>query len=149
LLYCLGGLASLLSRQEAIKGREREIAHGVSSTLCRSGHIVRPCRAPAEVDHLGVIVVTWFWLNIPLALLFFCCWTGIPLWLMLTRWRTELNAKHAELAPETGPAPVFTQPDRAVAHQTSGPAHADLADAHPFPVRLRRSLSQAARRQRR
>jgi hypothetical protein len=22
---------------------------------------------------------TWFWLNIPLALLFFCCWAGIPL----------------------------------------------------------------------
>ena len=44
---------------------------------------------------------TWFWLNIPLALLFVCRWAGIPLW--LTRWRAELSAKHAELAAELAP----------------------------------------------
>jgi hypothetical protein len=27
--------------------------------------------------------VTWFWLNVPLAALFFAAWSGIPLWLVL------------------------------------------------------------------
>jgi hypothetical protein len=43
---------------------------------------------------------SWFWLNIPLMLLFFCAWTGIPLWLVLTRWRREIDAKHAEIAAQ-------------------------------------------------
>jgi hypothetical protein len=90
-----------------------------------------PRRAPAEADHWGGVVImgTWFWLNIPLALLFVCCWAGIPLWLTLTRWRAELGATHAEIAAETGPAPVFAQPDPAVAHQTASPAYAGVADA--------------------
>jgi hypothetical protein len=66
----------------------------------------------------------WFWLNIPLALFIFCCWTGIPLWLTLTRWRAEINAKHAEIAAGTGAAPVVAQPDRALAQQTAAPAYA-------------------------
>jgi hypothetical protein len=65
---------------------------------------------------------TWFWLNIPLALLFVCCWAGIPLWLTLTRWNTELNAAKA------GPAPVFAQPAPAVAHETSSPAYAGVTN---------------------
>jgi hypothetical protein len=80
---------------------------------------------------------TWFWLNIPLALLFVCCWAGIPLWHTCKRWDAELRAKHAEIAAETGPAPVFAQPDPAVAHQTASPAYAGVADVQPFPVRLR------------
>jgi hypothetical protein len=80
---------------------------------------------------------TWFWLNIPLALLFVCCWAGIPLWLTFTRWRVEPSAKHAGIAAETGPAPVFAQPDPAVAHQTASPADAGVADAQPFPAWLR------------
>jgi len=80
---------------------------------------------------------TWFWLNIPLALLFVCCWAGIPLWHTCKRWNAELSAKHAQIAAETGPAPVVAQPDRAVAHQTGSPADAGVADAQPFPVRLR------------
>ena len=80
---------------------------------------------------------TWFWLNIPLELLFFCCWAGIPLWLTLTRWRAELGVKHAELAAVTAPAPAFAQPDRAAAHQAASPAYAGVADAQPFPVPLR------------
>ena len=55
---------------------------------------------------------TWFWLNIPLALLFVCFWAGIPLWLTLTPWRADLSAKHAEIA-----------------HQPSSPAYAGVADA--------------------
>jgi hypothetical protein len=43
---------------------------------------------------------SWFWLNIPLMLLFFCAWTGIPLWLVLTRWRREIETKHAEIAAQ-------------------------------------------------
>jgi heme/copper-type cytochrome/quinol oxidase subunit 4 len=41
---------------------------------------------------------SWFWLNFPLALLFFCAWTVIPLWLVLTRWHRETEARHAEIA---------------------------------------------------
>jgi len=41
---------------------------------------------------------SWFWLNFPLALLFFCGWTIVPLWLVLTHWRREIDAKHAEIA---------------------------------------------------
>ena len=44
---------------------------------------------------------TWFWLNIPLALLFVCCWAGIPMWLLLTRWHAEVEAKHAEVREST------------------------------------------------
>jgi type II secretory pathway component PulM len=40
----------------------------------------------------------WFWMNIPLMLVFFGLWAGIPLWKTLTSWRAELDAKHAELA---------------------------------------------------
>jgi len=43
---------------------------------------------------------SWFWLNFPLALLFFCAWTVIPLWLVLTRWHRETEAKHAEIAAQ-------------------------------------------------
>ena len=53
---------------------------------------------------------TWFWLNIPLALLFVCCWAGIPLWLTLKRWNVELEAKNAELAAGTAAGAVVAQP---------------------------------------
>ncbi len=53
---------------------------------------------------------TWIWLSIPLAPLFFCSWASVPLWLTLTRWNTELNAKHAEIAAKAGLAPIFAQP---------------------------------------
>ena len=43
----------------------------------------------------------WFWLNIPLALLFICCWAGIPLWLTSTRWNAELKATNAALPART------------------------------------------------
>ena len=50
---------------------------------------------------------TWFWLNIPVALVFFGCWAGIPLWHTLRRWNAEVNAKHAELAARAVPQPVL------------------------------------------
>lgn len=71
---------------------------------------------------------TWFWLNIPLALFFVCCWTGIPLWLTLTRWDAELNAKHAEIAAKSGLAPASAQAVPTLAHETRAPAHAGVAD---------------------
>jgi hypothetical protein len=61
---------------------------------------------------------TWFWLNIPLALLFLCCWAGIPLWLTVTRWNAELSAKHAEIAAKAGRGPVFAPSAPEVAHET-------------------------------
>jgi hypothetical protein len=67
---------------------------------------------------------TWFWLNIPLALLFVGCWAGIPLWLTLTRWNAEISAKHAEIAAEAASGPALAQPDPAVAHETASPVYA-------------------------
>lgn len=72
---------------------------------------------------------TWFWLNIPLVLLFFCCWAGIPLWFVLTRWKAEINAKHAEIAAKTSPGAVFAPPASAVAHEADSPAYAGVADS--------------------
>ena len=71
---------------------------------------------------------TWFWANIPLALLFFCCWAGIPLWLTFTRWNTQLNAKHAEIAAIAGFARVVAHSAPAVAHDNSGPAYAGVTN---------------------
>ena len=42
--------------------------------------------------------MSWFWMNVPLMLVFFGLWVGIPLWLVLTRWDKEIKAKHAEVA---------------------------------------------------
>jgi hypothetical protein len=98
----------------------------VSSACLNAPLYIAPFyRAPADADQPGGIIMgTWFWLNIPLALLFFCCWAGIPLWLTLTRWNTELSAKHAEIAAEAVPVPVLAPPGPAVTHQTSSPAYA-------------------------
>ena len=71
--------------------------------------------------------MTWFWLCIPLMLLFVCCWAGIPLWHTLTRWDAELKAKHAEVAAAAIPALVLTQPNPAVAEETGRPVHAAVA----------------------
>jgi hypothetical protein len=60
------------------------------------GILNAPHRASAETDYQGGITMgTWFWLNIPLVMLFCCCWAGIPLWLTLTRWNAEHTAKQA------------------------------------------------------
>jgi hypothetical protein len=77
----------------------------------------------------------WFWMNIPLALLFVGCWAGIPLWLTLTRWDAELKAKHAEVAtrnPEFAAnaalAPVIAQSTPVMsAVATADPAYAGTA----------------------
>lgn len=80
-----------------------------------------------EACHWGVIMGTWFWVNFPLALLFVCCWAGIPLWLTLTRWRAELGAKHAEVASAAGPTPAAVQSAPVHAKQASSPAYAPVA----------------------
>lgn len=72
--------------------------------------------------------MAWFWLNIPLALFFFCCWAGIPLWLTLTRWHRETSAKHAEIAAMAIPAQVIPEPAPAPARETSSTVYAAAAD---------------------
>jgi hypothetical protein len=76
--------------------------------------------------------VGWFWLYVPFALLFFGCWTGIPLWLTLTRWDAEITAKHAEIAAAQRDAAraVRAQPAAAVAQQPL--AVAGVADRPGF-----------------
>ena len=40
--------------------------------------------------------MSWFWLNMPLAVAFFAIWVGVPMWLIL---------RH----PDRGPAPTMAQ----------------------------------------
>ncbi len=54
--------------------------------------------------------MSWFWMNIPLMLVVFGLWAGVPLWFTLTRWRAELNAKHAELAARDAVAAPVAAP---------------------------------------
>ena len=71
----------------------------------------------------------WFWLNVPLMVVFFGCWTGIPLWLTLTRWNAEVTAKHAEIAAaqgDVGARDIAVQLTELVAQET--PAFAGVAD---------------------
>ncbi len=66
---------------------------------------------------------TWFWLNIPLALLFVCCWAGIPMWFLLTRWHAEVRAQYAELEARAVPDPVAARSAPATtAYQTAAPS---------------------------
>jgi hypothetical protein len=61
--------------------------------------------------------MSWFWMNIPLAVAFFGVWVGVPMWLIL---------RH----PDRGPAPVAApaqarqaapaEPQIAVAPQRAG-----------------------------
>jgi hypothetical protein len=73
---------------------------------------------------------SWFWLNIPLMLLFFCAWTGIPLWLVLTRWRREIEAKHAEIAAQAAPQAVLDVGE--LVSSVSGEAAADPYEVTAF-----------------
>ena len=74
--------------------------------------------------------MSWFWLNIPLMLLFVCCWAGIPLWHTLTRWDAELKAKHAEIAARAVAAPlvVSSVPAPAAPREAGRPAYAGAGE---------------------
>ena len=74
--------------------------------------------------------MSWFWLNIPLMVVFFGCWAGIPLWHTLTRWDAELKAKHAEIAATAVAELVFAQPAPATAAalRAGSLAYAGVAD---------------------
>jgi hypothetical protein len=52
-------------------------------------------------------MMNWFGLNIPLMMVLVCCWAGIPLWHVLTRWGAEFKAKHAEVAARAVAVPVL------------------------------------------
>ena len=71
---------------------------------------------------------TWFWLNIPLVLLFVCCWAGIPMWHTFKRWDAELKAKHAEVAARAAAQSAVPQPVPVAAHEGGRPAYAGVAD---------------------
>ncbi len=56
----------------------------------------------------------WFWLNMPLAIVFVAAWAGIPLWLVLTRWnRTDRTAtRQPQTQPQPHPQPSTGRPSR-------------------------------------
>jgi len=69
----------------------------------------------------------WFWLNIPLALLFVGCWAGIPLWHTCRSWNAELNTRHAEVAAKAVPALVPAQRGPLAVEETGRPVRAGAA----------------------
>ena len=58
----------------------------------------------------GGKMMNWFGLNIPFMVVLVCCWAGILLWHVLTRWGAELRAKHAGVAARAVAVPVLVQP---------------------------------------
>lgn len=59
--------------------------------------------------------MTWFWLNIPLAALFFLAWTLVPLWMVINRPDTGPDVSSLDPSPARGPqqpAPVPAAPRR-------------------------------------
>ena len=66
--------------------------------------------------------MTWFWMNIPLAALFFLAWTLIPLWMVI---------RHPNAGPSI-PARDAAPPSRAAAALTgSAPASGQSVPAIP------------------
>jgi hypothetical protein len=51
----------------------------------------------------------WFWLNMPLAAVFFGAWCGIPLWMVLRHphWGPEPADGHSVQLAGPEPVPVF------------------------------------------
>jgi hypothetical protein len=112
-------------------GQLHSLAVCINIYLGSSALGVGYARLPAGAGHWGGVTMgTWFWLNMPLAVVFVCCWAGIPLWLTLTRWSAELAAKHAEVTPKVAVAPVVAQPvpASAAAPGTGSPAYAGVAE---------------------
>jgi hypothetical protein len=105
---CRGGLNHALIADE---GRAGMLVSGVAAMATEEGNMI-----------------SWLWLNIPLTVLFFCCWVGIPLWHTLNRWDAELKAKHAEIAAGAVAARAFAQPApaSAAAHEADNPAYAGV-----------------------
>jgi hypothetical protein len=94
------------------------------------GHPGRICREEKQM--------MWFWLNVPLMLVFFGLWSGIPLWLTLTRWNAELNAKNAEVAARIAAAPVAHDHQ----HRARHPRRPGHPAAPALPAALRHTSSQ-------
>jgi len=61
--------------------------------------------------------MNWFWMNIPVALVFVGLWTGIPMWLVLRR-------------PDRGPQSLAVQASARIGAVAP-------ADPHIMPVRRR------------
>jgi hypothetical protein len=128
-LYCLGPFCLVTFRIRSGKGN----ANGKPHTAISSAYLTASCISSAlhrarraNPITRGVIMGTWLWLNIPLAVLFVCCRAGIPLWLTLTRWNAEISARHAAIAAKASPAPVFAPPAPAVTHGTGSPGYAEV-----------------------
>jgi hypothetical protein len=65
--------------------------------------------------------MSWFWMNMPLAVAFFGVWVGVPMWLVL---------KH----PDRGPAPVAAQAP--VQARQAAPADPQITVAPQRPGQL-------------
>jgi hypothetical protein len=84
------------------------------------------------------VTMTWFWMNIPPAVLFFLAWTLIPLWMVVRHPDTgpgiparEAPPANRAAATTAGPTPVSRPSTSAVpAHLPDSPRKEALAGHH-------------------
>ena len=67
--------------------------------------------------------MSWFWLNMPLAVAFFAIWVGVPMWLIL-RHPDRGPAPATAQAPAQSPAQALVQARQAA---SAGPQISDAA----------------------
>ena len=89
--------------------------------------------------------MSWFWLNIPLATLFFLAWTLIPLWLVLKHPEPgprALTGAQPQSAEGSSPASLRAGGDRTPARRTAemlaGSEHRDHWNSGPMSMYARR-----------
>jgi hypothetical protein len=56
--------------------------------------------------------MSWFWLNVPLAALFFAAWSGVPLWMVLRHSDRRDEPAIRVPAPAVQADPADLQPER-------------------------------------
>jgi hypothetical protein len=113
------------------------------ASLVDQGRVGTPVSREAAMAAGEGKMMSWFWRNIPLMVLVVCCWAGIPLWHVLTRWDAELKVKHADVGARAVAAPVWVQPAPAGCRK---PATGPAASEQHLGLGAHRSSSSARRR---
>jgi hypothetical protein len=78
--------------------------------------------------------MSWLWPNMTLGIIFFGCWAGIPLWMVLRHPTWGPVSAHGHRTPATRPVPVSVTEDVVFDEQVVAdginafPADAALAD---------------------
>ncbi len=51
--------------------------------------------------------MSWLWPNLTLGVIFFCCWVGIPLWMVLRDPTWGPISAHGDRTQAVAPVPAF------------------------------------------